>query len=60
MLGFVMMTRWSPWLNSMSFRTMESSVVDPDSEARTFYVGVTRAKKTLDIVYGENPAECLQ
>lgn len=47
-------------LNSMSFRTMESSVIDPDSEARTFYVGVTRAKKTLDIVYGENPAECLR
>lgn len=47
-------------LNSMSFRTMESAVIDPDSEARTFYVGVTRAKKELDIVYGENPAECLR
>jgi len=41
-------------LNSMGERSMESMERDPDSEIRTFYVGATRSKHTLDIVYGKN------
>ena len=41
-------------LNGMGERSMENSLFDPDSELRNFYVAVTRAKQTLDIVYGQN------
>lgn len=40
-------------INGMGQRTSESK--DRDSEVRTFYVAVTRAKKRLDIVMGANP-----
>ena len=43
-------------LNSLdSQRVMNTYMRNPDSEARVFYVGVTRAKKKLDIVVGPNP-----
>jgi hypothetical protein len=38
----------------MTQRTMEESDKDPDSEARVFYVGITRAMHTLTIVEGNN------
>lgn len=38
----------------MTQRTVESSVKDPDSEARVWYVAVTRAKHELHIVEGES------
>ena len=41
-------------LNGMGERSVENSLFDPDSEYRNFYVAVTRAKKILDIVYGQN------
>ena len=41
-------------LNAMSNKTAEAFAYDPDPEYRAFYVGVTRAKKVLDIVYGES------
>lgn len=40
-------------INGMGQRTAESR--DRDSEIRTFYVAVTRAKKQLDIVMATNP-----
>lgn len=42
-------------LNGMSDRTAEAYTQDPDTEIRTFYVGVTRTKEKLDIVAGNNP-----
>lgn len=42
-------------LNGMSQRTMDSMELDPCSEIRTFYVGMTRTKNKLDILYGDNP-----
>lgn len=42
-------------INGMSERTMETYLDDPDSEIRTFYVGVTRARKCLHIVTEDNP-----
>jgi len=51
-------------LNAMSERTLASYHKDSDSEIRTFYVGVTRAKEQLDIITGpgELPhiSKCLQ
>jgi len=41
-------------INGMSQRSCESMISNPDSEYRTFYVGITRAKKQLDILYGPN------
>lgn len=41
-------------INGMTPRSAESMERDPDSEFRTFYVGITRAKHELDIVSGEN------
>jgi len=38
----------------MTQRTVESAIKDPDSEARVWYVGVTRAKHNLHIVEGES------
>jgi len=38
----------------MTQRTVESAVKDPDSEARVWYVAVTRAKHELHIVEGES------
>jgi len=40
--------------NGLSTRTYEAMLRDSDSEYRTFYVGVTRAKRQLDIVFGNN------
>lgn len=42
-------------LNDMSVKTAASYAHDPDPEIRAFYVGMTRAKHRLDIVYGDNP-----
>lgn len=42
-------------LNSIGKRSEDSAAVDPDSEYRVFYVGVTRAKRKLIIVDGLNP-----
>ena len=42
-------------LNGMGQKTYENMSRDPDNEVRTFYVGITRAKHTLDIVSGDNP-----
>lgn len=41
-------------LNGMSARTEETMLRDRDSEIRTFYVGVTRAKRRLTIVAQDN------
>lgn len=41
-------------LNALGGRSLDTFTVDPDSEIRNFYVGVTRSKNTLDIVYGRN------
>lgn len=41
-------------VNGMSIRSAETMLRDPDSEYRTFYVGVTRAKERLDIISGDN------
>lgn len=42
-------------LNSIGKRSADAAAIDPDAELRVFYVGVTRAKKTLTVVNGENP-----
>lgn len=42
-------------LNAMGERTAEAYASDPESEIRVFYVGVTRARHTLDVVNGDNP-----
>ena len=42
-------------INGMGGKTMDSMIHDPDSEWRTFYVGVTRARHVLDIVESTNP-----
>jgi hypothetical protein len=47
-------------LNGMTERTYEAMSTDPDSEVRTFYVGITRAKKRLDIVLAQNPVTFLE
>lgn len=47
-------------LNAMSEKTAESASRDPDPEIRAFYVGVTRAKKVLDVVNGDNPLQVLR
>jgi len=41
-------------VNGMSNRSVGAMLRDPDSEYRTFYVGITRAKHQLDIILGEN------
>ena len=41
-------------INDMSKRTAEAYNIDPASEIRTFYVGVTRAKEHLKIINGRN------
>ena len=41
-------------MNGMGERSLESFMFDQDSEYRNFYVAVTRTKRVLDIVYGEN------
>jgi len=41
-------------LTSMTERVLENFEKDPDSEHRVYYVGVTRARETLDIVDGVN------
>lgn len=47
-------------LNAMSQKTAEGYTKDPDPEVRAFYVGVTRARKRLDIVHGDNPLTILR
>lgn len=42
-------------LNSIGKRSADSAAIDPDSELRVFYVGVTRAKRSLVMVDGDNP-----
>jgi DNA helicase-2/ATP-dependent DNA helicase PcrA len=46
-------------LDGMSGRTAESMTRDPDTEIRTFYVGVTRTRKELDIVTADNPISAI-
>ena len=46
-------------VNGMGGITAASYQSDRDGEIRVFYVGVTRAKHTLDIVLGDNPVEFL-
>jgi DNA helicase-2/ATP-dependent DNA helicase PcrA len=41
-------------LNALGGRSLEKAQSDPDSEIRNFYVGITRSKNILDIVYGQN------
>lgn len=41
-------------LTGLTQRIAEGIDKDPDAEARTFYVGVTRAKQRLDVVEGDN------
>lgn len=47
-------------VNAMNARSAEALYNKPDEEIRVFYVGITRAKHTLDIVYGENPLPMLR
>lgn len=47
-------------INGMTERTHEAMALDPDSEIRTFYVGVTRARRRLDIVTSTNPVPFLR
>lgn len=47
-------------INGMTERTYESMSIDPDSEIRTFYVGITRTRKRLDIVTSQNPVTFLE
>lgn len=42
-------------LDGMSQRTAEGYSHDPDTEIRTFYVGITRTRQRLDIVTADNP-----
>ncbi len=42
-------------LTDMTYRTQRGFEVDPDSEHRVFYVGMTRAKETLSIVTPRTP-----
>lgn len=42
-------------LTDMSGKTRDSLELNPSVERRTFYVGVTRAKKTLTVVGVDNP-----
>jgi len=42
-------------INAMTERTWKAMNSDQDSEIRTWYVGVTRTKRDLEIVTGENP-----
>jgi superfamily I DNA/RNA helicase len=39
---------------ALTQRVVSGMVDDPDSEARVFYVGITRARHRLDIVHGDN------
>lgn len=41
-------------LNALGGRSLDTFMTDPDSEIRNFYVGITRSKNILDIVYGQN------
>lgn len=41
-------------MTDMTSRVAETAAKNPDDEIRTFYVGVTRARKVLDIVEGTN------
>lgn len=41
--------------NAATERTARNATAHPEGEARVWYVGLTRARKTLDIVRGENP-----
>ena len=41
----------------MTQRELGGARKDPDAEHRVFYVGVTRARHTLDVVYGDLPYE---
>ena len=43
-------------LSDMTYRTAEGYNVNPDNEHRVFYVGVTRAKKTLHIIEQQESA----
>lgn len=47
-------------INAMNARSAEALHNNPDGEIRVFYVGVTRAKHTLDIVFGDNPLPMLR
>jgi len=47
-------------INGMTERTYEAMSMDPDSEVRTFYVGITRARQRLDIVMAQNPVSFLE
>ncbi|MBV1929761.1 MAG: ATP-dependent helicase [Gammaproteobacteria bacterium] len=42
-------------INGMSDKTMLGYTKDPDSEIRTFYVGITRARHKLHILMDSNP-----
>lgn len=46
-------------INAMADRTWRAMNTDPDSEIRTWYVGVTRTRRDLEIVTGENPVPFL-
>lgn len=46
-------------INGMSDKTLAGFEADPDSEIRTFYVGVTRARQMLHIVDAQNPLTIL-
>lgn len=39
---------------SLTQRVADGVITDPDSEARVYYVGVTRARQQLDILHGHN------
>lgn len=47
-------------LNGMTQRTEQNMLRDRDSEIRTFYVGITRAKQELAIVSHDNPLKELR
>jgi DNA helicase-2/ATP-dependent DNA helicase PcrA len=42
-------------LNAMTERVVSGMLRDPDSELRTFYVAMTRAREDLVIVEGNEP-----
>lgn len=46
-------------VNGMTERTYDAMEKDFDSEVRTFYVGITRAKHRLDVVTAQNPVAFL-
>lgn len=47
-------------INAMNGRSAEALHNKPSDEIRVFYVGATRTKHTLDLVYGDNPLPMLR